>query len=62
VSDLFERACALIREAASHPDPEGALAALEAEAGADDRPMFPMLWEGLVLALNDAPGMPDGDR
>lgn len=62
MSDLFERARDLIRDAASHPDPEAAMAALEAEASAEDRHMFPLLWEGLVLALNATTATDGEDR
>ncbi|MCU0898960.1 MAG: hypothetical protein MUC82_00530 [Cypionkella sp.] len=55
MTDLFDRARTLINEAASHPDPEAAMEALEAEAIPQDRHMFPLLWEGLTLALNGAP-------
>lgn len=62
MSAILDRAAALINGAKNHPDPEGAMEALEAEAGPEDRHMFPMLWEGLVLALNDTPRHSDGDR
>lgn len=55
MSDVFDRARALITQATSHPDPEAAMEALEAEAAPDDRQMFPLLWEGLTLALNGGP-------
>lgn len=55
MTDILDRARALIDGAANHPDPEGAMEALEAEAGPEDRAMFLMLWEGLALALNATP-------
>lgn len=54
MSDVFDRARALINQAASHPDPEAAMEAIEAEASPEDQHMFPLLWEGLTLALNGA--------
>ena len=62
MSAILDRATALINGAKDHPDPEGAMEALEAEAGPEDRHMFPMLWEGLVLELNDTPRHSDADR
>ncbi len=59
MSAILDRAAALINGAKDHPDPEGAMEALEAEAGPEDRHMFPMLWEGLVLVMNDAPHLSD---
>lgn len=55
MADIFERAQALIAEAATHPDPEAAMEALEAEATPDEVHMFPMLWEALVLKMNELP-------
>lgn len=55
MEDVVERAMALIREAATHPDPEGAMRALERQAAPEDRPRFALLWEGLALVLNDLP-------
>ena len=55
VTSILDRATAIIRTARSHPDPEGAMERLEAEAPEDEKVLFPMLWEGLVLVLNDAP-------
>jgi hypothetical protein len=55
VTDTFEAARAIIDSALDHPDPEGAMERLEAEAPEDERFMFVMLWEGLALALNDKP-------
>jgi hypothetical protein len=53
--DILDRARDIINNAASHPDPEGALEALEKSAGPEDRAMFPSLWEALVLKMNEAP-------
>lgn len=55
MTDILERARAIINEAATHPDPEGAMQALEREAKGEDKVMFPALWEALVLKLNEAP-------
>ena len=55
MEDVVERAMALIREAATHPDPEAAMRALERHAAPEDRHCFAMLWEGLALALDDLP-------
>lgn len=62
MSDVFERARDLIRDAANHPDPEAAMAALEAEANPEDRHMFPLLWEGLALMLNTTTDTDGEDR
>jgi len=53
VSDILDRATAIINSAATHPDPEGAMEALEAEAEGEDLVMFTGLWEALALKLND---------
>ncbi|QYK42858.1 MAG: hypothetical protein KF887_07080 [Paracoccaceae bacterium] len=58
MTDIFDRARQLIDAAATHPDPEAAMRALEREASVEDRAMFPALWEALVLKLNELP--PEG--
>jgi hypothetical protein len=55
VTNTFDAARDIINSALGHPDPEGALERLEAEAPEDEKFMFVMLWEGLALALNDKP-------
>ena len=55
MSTTVDSAQAIIGAALSHPDPEGAMEKLEAEASADDKRKFPGLWEALVLQLNQAP-------
>ncbi len=54
MSDILDRATALINGAKDHPDPERAMELLEAEAQPDERFMFVMLWEGLILQLDEA--------
>ena len=53
MTDVFEQARALIEAAPNHPDPEGAMEALEYNASADDKAMFPALWEALILKMNE---------
>lgn len=55
VDSIFERARVIIQTARIHPDPVGAMKRLEAEAPEDEKVMFPMLWEGLVLMMNETP-------
>ena len=55
MSDIIDRAEAIINAAMTHPDPEGAMEALEAEAKGIDRYKFAGLWEALILALNKTP-------
>lgn len=63
MSDIFERAKALIETAHDHPDPEAEMEALEAEAGDDPEAevMFWGLWEALELKLNEKVGPNDQD-
>lgn len=55
MSDILDRAKAIIDNAAELPDPEGDLEQLEAEAPEYDRHMFSGLWEALALKLADVP-------
>lgn len=55
MTDIFAQAKAIIDQAATHPDPEAAMEALERMAGPEDLAMFAGLWEALVLKMNEEP-------
>ena len=55
MTDTFEAARAIVDSALDHPDPEGALERLEAEAPLDEKFMFPAFWEALALTMNETP-------
>lgn len=55
MTDIFERASAIINDLAAHPNAEREMEKLEAEASSEEKVMFPALWEALALASNDAP-------
>lgn len=57
MSDIFDEARAIINAAQTHPDPEGAMEALEKRASRDEKPMFASLWSALTRKLNE--GAPD---
>lgn len=54
MTNIIGRAREIIRSAATHPDPVGAMRALEAETPPGQRHYFTMLWEGLQGALSRA--------
>ena len=55
MTNTFDAANEIINSALDHPDPEGAMERLDAEAPEGENFMFVMLWEGLALVLNDKP-------
>lgn len=54
MTDILDEARKLIDEAATHPDPERAMMRLQRKASAEERAMFPALWEALVLKMNES--------
>ena len=52
MTSIFDQARDIINGAVAHPDPEGAMKALERRASPEEKAMFPSLWEALVVQLN----------
>lgn len=54
MTSILDRVQALCRSIEAHSDPVASMKALEAEASAEERRMFPMLWESFWGAMQRA--------